>query len=194
MVGLEALGDELRSDYVDYEGELVVVIGPGGKDISVDDAWRHVAGVCIGQDISDRPAQFGSAPPHFDLGKSFDTFGPIGPLLVSTDEVSAGADLELVTKINGEIRQQDNTGDLIFGVPQLVSYLSHITTLAAGDMIFTGTPSGVGAFDGRFLKDGDIVTTTIAELGTMTNRCVRVSDHPRADFVPPQLKAILDKD
>lgn len=184
---------ELRSDYVDYEGELVVAIGPGGKDITEGDAWNHVAGLCIGQDISDRPAQFSAAPPHFDLGKSFDTFGPIGPVLVSTDQVSAGADLDLVTEVNGEVRQKDNTGDLIFSVPQLVSYLSHITTLLPGDLIFTGTPSGVGVFDGRLLKDGDVVTTRIAELGQLTNRCVRVSDHPRADFVPPQLKAILDK-
>ncbi|HIF95147.1 MAG TPA: FAA hydrolase family protein [Myxococcales bacterium] len=179
---------EMRSDYVDYEGELVAVIGRGGKDIAVGDGWKHVAGLCVGQDISDRPAQFAAAPPQFNLGKSFDTYGPMGPILVSPDELPEGGAMELVTKVNDEVRQKDSTGDLIFDVPTLVSYLSHITTLNPGDVIFTGTPGGVGVFGGKLLKDGDVITTSIEGLGTVTNRCVRVADHPRADVVPLPIK------
>lgn len=168
---------ELRSDGCDYEGELVVVIGRGGKDIARADAWDHVVGLTVGQDISDRPAQFAASPPHFDLGKSFDTFGPIGPVLVSPDQVADRDDLRIVTTVNGEVRQDDTTAHLLFDVPTLVSYLSRITTLVTGDVIFTGTPEGIGAAQGRFLADGDVITTTIEGIGTMTNRCTRVSDH-----------------
>lgn len=167
---------ELRSDGCDYEGELVVVIGPGGKDIAVGDAWDHVAGLMVGQDISDRPVQFLAKPPQFNLGKSFDTFGPTGPMLVSIDEVPDRNDLRIRTEINGDVRQDDTTASLIFDVPTLVAHLSQITTLVAGDIIFTGTPDGVGAARGTFLADGDVITTTIDGLGTMTNRCVRVAD------------------
>ncbi len=175
---------ELRSDGCDYEGELVVVIGPGGKDIAVEDAWDHVVGLTAGQDISDRPAQFAASPPHFDLGKSFDTFGPIGPVLVSLDEFDDHTDLRIVTQVNGEVRQNGFTSDMIFDVATLVSFLSHVTTLNTGDLIFTGTPSGVGVARQLFLADGDSITTTIEGIGTMTNRCVRVSDAPRLGVEP----------
>lgn len=168
---------EMRSDGVDYEAELVVVIGQGGKDIAPADAWNHVVGIMCGQDISDRPAQFSAKPPHFDLGKSFDTFGPIGPYLVSTDLVEDPANLRLVCKVNGEIRQDDSTANLIFDVPTLITYLSRITTLKTGDLIFTGTPEGIGWSQGKLLTDGDILTTEIEGLGAMSNRCVRVSDY-----------------
>ena len=167
---------EIRSDGCDYEGELVVVIGEGGRDITIADAWNHVVGVTVGQDISDRPAQFAAKPPHFDLGKSFDTFGPIGPMLVSTDELPDRDALHITCSINGEVRQDGNTADLIFDVPTLVSFLSSITTLVTGDIIFTGTPEGVGAAQGKYLADGDVITTTIDGIGTMTNRVVRISD------------------
>jgi 2-keto-4-pentenoate hydratase/2-oxohepta-3-ene-1,7-dioic acid hydratase in catechol pathway len=167
---------EIRSGGCDYEGELVVVIGEGGRDITIDDAWNHVVGVTVGQDISDRPAQFAAKPPHFDLGKSFDTFGPIGPVLVSTDELADRDALHIVCAVNGEVRQDGNTADLIFDVPTLVSFLSSITTLVTGDIIFTGTPEGVGAAQGKYLADGDVITTTIDGIGTMTNRVVRISD------------------
>jgi 2-keto-4-pentenoate hydratase/2-oxohepta-3-ene-1,7-dioic acid hydratase in catechol pathway len=167
---------ELRSDGCDYEGELVVVIGRGGRDIPISEAWDHVVGLTIGQDISDRPAQFAAKPPHFDLGKSFDTFGPIGPFVVSTDDVADRDALALTCAVNGEVRQDGNTSDLIFDVPTLVSFLSSITTLVTGDIIFTGTPEGVGMAQGKWLADGDVITTTIEGLGAMTNRCVRVSD------------------
>lgn len=167
---------EIRSDGCDYEGELVVVIGEGGRDITIEDAWNHVVGVTVGQDISDRPAQFAAKPPHFDLGKSFDTFGPIGPVLVSTDQLADRDALHIVCAVNGEVRQDGNTADMIFDVPTLVSFLSSITTLVTGDIIFTGTPEGVGAAQGKFLADGDVITTTIDGIGTMTNRVVRISD------------------
>jgi 2-keto-4-pentenoate hydratase/2-oxohepta-3-ene-1,7-dioic acid hydratase in catechol pathway len=168
---------ELRSDFCDYEGELVVVIGKGGKDIPKESAWQHVVGVTIGEDISDRKAQFASKPPHFDLGKSFDTFGPIGPVLVSTDEIGDPGALRIVTTVNGEEQQNDTVSNLIFDIPTLINYLSQITTLVTGDLIFTGTPSGIGAARGVFLRDGDVIVTTIEGIGVMTNHCVRISNH-----------------
>ena len=172
---------EMRSDFCDYEAELVVVIGRGGKDIRRADAWDHVVGVTVGQDISDRVAQFEATPPHFDLGKSFDTFGPLGPVLVSVDELADRDALPIVCTVNGEVRQRGSTADMIFDVPTLISYLSRITTLVPGDLIFTGTPDGIGATQGKFLADGDVITTTIDGVGTMTNRCVRVRDHEGDD-------------
>ena len=184
---------EMRSNYVDYEAELVVVIGLSGKDISKDQAWNHVAGLCVGQDISDRPAQFASTPPMFNLGKSFDTFGPMGPALVSPDSLLNKESLVIECKVNDEIRQNDNTDDLIFNVPTIISYLSEIVTLNTGDVIFTGTPGGVGVSQGKFLKDGDIITTSIKGLGSLINKCVRVSDHSRADWIPEMMKPMIEK-
>jgi 2,4-diketo-3-deoxy-L-fuconate hydrolase len=155
----------------DYEAELVVVIGRGGRDIRPEDAWSHVGGLTVGQDISDRVLQFAAQPAHFDLGKSRDTYGPIGPYVVSTDTFADPGDLELRCDVNGERRQVDRTSNLIFDVPALVSYLSGILSLASGDLIFTGTPAGVGAASLKFLADGDVITTTIEGIGTMTNRC-----------------------
>lgn len=168
---------ELRTDFCDYEGELVVVIGEGGKDIDPADAWSHVAGFMVGQDISDRVVQFAAKPPHFDLGKSFDTFGPTGPVLVSTDLVVDPTALRIVTSVNGEERQNETAAGMVFDVPTLIGYLSQITTLVTGDLIFTGTPAGVGATQGKFLADGDVITTTIDGIGTLVNRCRRVSSH-----------------
>ena len=177
---------ELRSELVDYEGEIVVVIGPGGKDIDEADAWNHVLGLTAGQDVSDRGMQMASKPPHFDLGKSFDTFGPIGPVLVSTDSFADLDSVRVSTHINGEERQNDTTASLMFSIPTLVAYLSRITTLQTGDVIFSGTPEGIGAVQGLFLADGDVITTTVEGVGTMTNRCVRISDHghPTPNFPP----------
>jgi 2-keto-4-pentenoate hydratase/2-oxohepta-3-ene-1,7-dioic acid hydratase in catechol pathway len=184
---------EMRSDYVDFEGELVAVIGKTAKNVSPAHALEFVAGVCVGQDISDRPAQFTSQPPQFNLGKSFDTYGPIGPVLVSLDEIASDSQMMLITEVNGEIRQKDSTKDLIFDIPFLVAYFSQILTLHCGDLIFTGTPGGVGVVEGRFLKDGDIIKTSIEGLGSMQNRCIRLSDHSRASQVPEFLQGIIDK-
>ncbi len=162
---------ELRSESADYEAELVVVIGSGGRDIAADAVWDHILGVTVGQDISDRVLQFAAKPPHFDLGKSRDTYGPIGPVVVSPDLLDNPDGLPVTCDINGERRQDGNTSDLIFDVGAIVEYLSAITTLAAGDIIFTGTPDGVGATQGKFLRPGDVITTAIEGVGTLVNRC-----------------------
>ncbi len=162
---------ELRSATADYEAELVVVMGSGGRDIPADEAWDRVAGVTVGQDISDRALQFAAKPPHFDLGKSRDTYGPIGPVVVSTDLLADRDDLPIRCAVNGEQRQHSTTANLIFDVPALIAYLSSIVTLGPGDLIFTGTPDGVGAASGTFLAPGDEIATTIDGVGTITNRC-----------------------
>ena len=158
---------EMRSDIVDYEAELVAVIGKDGKNISAEDSWSHVAGLTVGQDISDRSVQFHAAPPQFNLGKSFDTFGPIGPFLVSPDMFKDKSSLDIECSVNDEMRQQDNTNDLIFDIPYIISYVSEFITLKTGDLIFTGTPAGVGATQGKLLKNGDILSTSIEGIGTM---------------------------
>jgi len=168
---------EMRSDAVDYEAELVAVVGKTGKDIRKEDAWDHVAGLCVGQDISDRGVQFSTKNlPQFNLGKSFDTFGPIGPFLVSPDELPNKDGLEIECLVNDEVRQKDNTNDLIFDIPFIICYLSEIVTLNVGDVIFTGTPGGVGVMEGKFLKEGDILTTHIEGLGSLRNECKRIAD------------------
>ena len=184
----------MKSDMVDYEAELVFVIGKGGKDISKEDAWQHVAGLCVGQDISDRPVQFHATPPQFNLGKSFDTFGPIGPYLVSTDLFDNKESLKLQCWVNDELRQETLTNDLIFDIPYLISYISEFITLNTGDVIFTGTPEGVGATQGKFLKDGDILKTTIEGIGTLENKCVKINNHSNTDYIPEFLKARMPKD
>jgi len=167
---------QMRSGECDYEGELVVVIGSGGKDIQKDQAWEHVVGLTVGEDFSDRGAQFMSTPAQFTLGKSMDSFGPTGPVLVSTDSFTDPADLELRTWVNGELRQHDRTSSMIFGIPELISFISRHVTLSTGDLIFTGTPEGVGFRNGVFLIDGDVVRTSIEGIGTLENRCISVPD------------------
>ena len=162
----------LRSASADYEVELVVVIGKPGRDIAPANAWAHVLGLTIGQDISDRELQFASTPPHFDLGKSRDTYGPLGPTLVSVDSFSDPDDIALSCSVNGDERQRSSTGHLIFPVAQLIAYLSGIMTLGVGDIIFTGTPAGVGMTTKTFLRPGDVIVSTIDGIGTMTNTCV----------------------
>ena len=161
----------LRGEMNDYEAELVAVIGRTARDVSVDEAWSHVAGLTIGQDISDRALQLAARPAHFGLGKSGDTYGPIGPILVSPDALDDPNDLPITCDINGERRQDAKTSSLIFDVPFLVSYLSEVMTLEAGDLIFTGTPAGVGMPDKRFLKPGDVIRTSIDGIGVMENIC-----------------------
>ncbi len=164
---------ELRSEHADYEVELVVVIGTPCRDVAEADAWSHVLGLMIGQDISDRALQFAADPPHFDLGKSRDSYGPTGPVVVSTDSFDTLDDIALRCSVNGELRQSSSTRHLIFGVPQLIAYLSSIMTLDIGDLIFTGTPAGVGASRGQFLRPGDVIVSEIDGIGSFTNRCGR---------------------
>ena len=162
---------ELRAEQGDYEAELVVVVGRTTRDISIEESWSHVAGLMVGQDISDRELQLGAQPPQFGLGKSRDTYGPTGPILVSPDSFGDPDNLAITCDVNGERRQDDRTSSLIFDVSFLVSYLSEVLTLEPGDLIFTGTPAGVGMPDRRYLKPGDVVTTSIEGIGTMENLC-----------------------
>ena len=150
----------------------MVVIGTAGRRIPKDRAWDHVAGLTIGQDIADRYVQRLGTPAQFTLGKSFDGYGPTGPWITSPDLVPDRNDLTLFCEISGELMQHSRTSDLIFPVDELVAYLSSVCTLLPGDLIFTGTPEGVGAARGRFLAPGDTVVSAIEGLGGMANRCV----------------------
>ncbi len=163
---------ELRSEHADYEIELVVVIGTAGRDIAAADAWSHVLGLTAGQDISDRVLQFAAKPPHFDLAKSRDTYGPLGPTLVSPDMFDDPTDLAISCSINGELRQDSRTSNLVFSIADLIAYLSSIMTLSPGDIIFTGTPAGVGGSKGMFLQPGDVITSAVEGIGSLTNLCV----------------------
>jgi 2,4-diketo-3-deoxy-L-fuconate hydrolase len=164
----------LSSAFVDWEVELVVVIGRRGRRIPEAQAFDYIAGYCVGQDISDRRIQFTDMPPQFSMGKSIDTFGPIGPAVVSIDTFPDPNDLALSCDVAGERMQSARTSDMIFAVPQLVAFLASMCTLEAGDLIFTGTPSGVGSTRNprRYLKDGEEIVSTIEHVGTMVNRCV----------------------
>ncbi|HVN84391.1 MAG TPA: fumarylacetoacetate hydrolase family protein [Candidatus Binatia bacterium] len=169
---------ELSSEYVDWEVELVVVIAKRGRRISEADAFEYVAGYCAGQDISDRKLQFADKPPQFSIGKSIDTFGPIGPALVSLDAFANRNDLALTCDVAGERMQAARTSDMIFSVAQLIAFLSKLCTLEAGDLIFTGTPSGVGSTRDprRYLKPGEEIVSTIEGIGTLRNRCVMTAE------------------
>ena len=162
----------IRGEHCDYEVELVVVIGATCKDVREEDAWNRIMGVTCGQDISDRRVQMAAKPPQFDLGKSFDTFGPIGPAVVSLDQIPNPDAVALSCHINGEERQNSRSDDLIFSVPRLIAYLSRVATLEPGDLIFTGTPSGVGAAQKKYLRDGDIIVSRLEGVGEMTNHVV----------------------
>ncbi|HXX89195.1 MAG TPA: fumarylacetoacetate hydrolase family protein [Acidimicrobiales bacterium] len=164
----------LPSESTDWEVELVVVIGRGGRHIPEERALSHVAGYCIGQDVSERVVQWSGKPPQFDLGKSYDTFGPIGPALVSLAAVADPLDLAISCELSGDTVQSSRTSDMIFSVPELVAHLSGVCTLEPGDVIFTGTPAGVGMAraPARFLAPGDEVVSRIEGLGEMRNRCV----------------------
>jgi len=155
--------------HTDWEIELVAVIGLTAHRVRAADAWQHVAGLAAGQDISERITQMASSPPQFSMGKSFPGFGPIGPWLVSVDEFEHPDDLELSCSVNGEQMQKSRTSNLIFGVPELIEQLSAVTPLLPGDVIFTGTPAGVGMArtPPRWLAPGDILTSYIEGIGEM---------------------------
>ncbi|MEY4360794.1 MAG: hypothetical protein RL391_100 [Actinomycetota bacterium] len=163
---------ELSGDTVDWEVEIVVVLGKGGRRIKAADAWSHVAGLTLGQDISDRKVQTTGKPPQFSLGKSFDTYGPIGPAIVSVNSFPDPDDIALWCDVSGERMQESRTSNLIFPIPVLIEYLSGICTLEAGDVIFTGTPDGVGMVRGRLLKAGDVIDSGADVIGALRNVCV----------------------
>jgi 2-keto-4-pentenoate hydratase/2-oxohepta-3-ene-1,7-dioic acid hydratase in catechol pathway len=162
----------LTSNRVDWEVELVVVIGRGGTAIDEADALDAIAGYCVGQDISDRRMQFAGKPPQFSLGKSADTFGPIGPAVVSLAAFSDPHDLRLTCTVAGETMQDGRTRDMIFSVTELVAFLSRHCTLAPGDLIFTGTPAGVGSIRRRYLAPDEVIESAIEGIGRLRNRCV----------------------
>ena len=162
----------LVTEQFDYEVELAVVIGKQAKDVSEADAYNYIAGYTTFNDVSARDLQF--SEPQWFRAKSLDGSGPMGPFLVTKDEVTDPNNLNVSLSLNGEIRQESNTVHLGFNVPQLVSFISHSMTLRPGDIISTGTPSGVGfASDPpRFLTPGDLMETTVEGVGVMRNRII----------------------
>jgi len=162
---------------VDWEVELVVVIGRRVHRAGCDEGWDAVAGLTVGQDISERILQHSGTLPQFSMGKSYVGFGPTGPALVTPDELEDRDDLELSCAVNGEQVQHATTAQLILGVPQLVERLSAVAPLLPGDLIFTGTPAGVGLAHKppRFLSPGDEVVSRIEGIGEIRNRIVERS-------------------
>ena len=160
------------SAFVDYEAEMVVVIGAGGRHIARADAPKAVFGFCVGDDATERAWQHRTS--QWVLGKSFDSHAPFGPWITTADEVPDPHRLAIRGLVNGEVRQQSDTGRLVFDVWDQIEHLSQAMTLEPGDLIFTGTPAGVGAAmkPPRFLKPGDRVRVEIDGLGAIENPCV----------------------
>lgn len=163
---------EIAGETIDWEVELVAVIGRRADRVAERDGWSHVAGLTVGQDVSDRTLQF-AAGNQFSLGKSRRGYGPMGPWLVTTDEFDDPDDLALGCSVDGETMQDGRTSDLVFSVPRLVAELSSVVPLLPGDVIFTGTPSGVGLAKQppRFLEPGDVLESWVEGIGTIRNRC-----------------------
>jgi 2,4-diketo-3-deoxy-L-fuconate hydrolase len=161
------------SEETDWEVELGFVMGATARKVSPEEALKYVAGYCLSNDVSERNWQI-KRNGQWGKGKSFDTFGPIGPWLVTTDEIQNPQSLDLELRVNGEIKQKTNTEDMIFPVAQVVSYLSQFMTLLPGDVVITGTPAGVGLGmkPQQFLKKGDVVTLHCPALGTQTQKVV----------------------
>ena len=162
------------SDKVDFEAELVVVIGRQARHVAEDDALAYVGGYTCGHDVSARDWQKGKPGGQWLLGKSFDSFAPCGPALVTPDEVGDPGKLQVSFRLNGETLQDSSTEQLIFSVPKLIAYLSSICTLLPGDLIYTGTPAGVGAARKPpvFLQPGDVAEVEIAGIGLLSNPVV----------------------
>jgi acylpyruvate hydrolase len=158
------------SDKVDYEGELAVIIGTGGRDIAPDDALSHVAGLTVLNDVTARDYQRRTI--QWFAGKTFQRSTPVGPWMVTLDELGTVADRELALSVNGEERQRAPLSDLVFDVPSLVADISKIVELEPGDLIATGTPGGVGEPQEKFLTDGDVVEVSIDGIGALRNTFV----------------------
>jgi 2-keto-4-pentenoate hydratase/2-oxohepta-3-ene-1,7-dioic acid hydratase in catechol pathway len=172
LAGAEA-AVRLPTAMVDWEVEVVAVIGREARGVAAADAWDHVAGVTVGQDISARDIQRLGPAPQFSLGKSFPGFGPCGPWLATLDEVDRDA-IALECELNGERVQGGTTAEMTFSVPELIAYVSGICPLLPGDLLFTGTPSGVGArrTPPRFLRPGDELVSRVAGVGEIVQRFV----------------------
>jgi 2-keto-4-pentenoate hydratase/2-oxohepta-3-ene-1,7-dioic acid hydratase in catechol pathway len=181
-------GDPIRIDaglteQVDWEVELAVVIGRRAARVPEDDALGHVFGYTVANDVSARDLQFGDG--QWVRGKSLDTFCPLGPVVVTADEIADPQALALRTRINGETVQDSSTSEMLFGVAELISFCSHSFTLEPGDVLLTGTPWGCGAFmdPPRFLQPGDVLETEIDGIGTLENPVVAVDAAPDAAVV-----------
>ena len=166
--------DPSVSEMLDFEGEFTIVIGKKCRHVAKEDAHKVIAGYTIANDLSVRDWQL--RVPTFTIGKSFDTHCPFGPAIVTPDEITDPHNLDIKTFVNGEERQSSNTKHLMFNCFDLVEHLSTAFTLEPGDLILTGTPGGVGAVEGKFLKQGDVVKVEIAELGYIENKII---DEPR---------------
>jgi 2-keto-4-pentenoate hydratase/2-oxohepta-3-ene-1,7-dioic acid hydratase in catechol pathway len=156
---------------LDYEVELAVVIGTGGRDISRGDALRHVFGYTIINDVTARDLQ--KRHNQWFKGKSLDTFCPMGPVLVTADEIPDPQALGISLRVNGQTRQSSHTSKMIFPVAQCIEGLSQAMTLVPGDLIATGTPDGVGAASGNFLRAGDRIEAEVEGIGILSNKVVR---------------------
>ena len=170
---------KLAQEKVDYEGELAIVVGKTGKDISKEQALDHIAGFAVSNDVSardwQRDPQFAGPVPQWDFSKGFDKYAPLGPMLVSPEVVGAADNLVIETWVNDELRQDSNTGDLLFGVKEIIAFISQGTTLQKGTIIMTGTPSGVAMGmkpEPKYLSNGDVVKVRIEGLGTVENKMV----------------------
>jgi 2-keto-4-pentenoate hydratase/2-oxohepta-3-ene-1,7-dioic acid hydratase in catechol pathway len=159
---------------VDYEAELVAVVGRRGRRIAAEDAFEYVAGYMCGNDVSARDWQKGRPGGQWLLGKTPDTFAPTGPYLVTADEIADPHELAIALRRNGETLQDGNTREFIFGIDRVIAHISQLVTLEPGDLIFTGTPPGVGVARKPpiFLVEGDVVEVEIAGLGILRNRVV----------------------
>lgn len=166
----------IAGERVDYEGELAVVIGSPIKAADPARAWRAVAGLTIANDVSARDVQkgtvVGGAAANVGVAKSFDTFTPLGPALLTVEDLDSRIALRITTTIDGELRQSSTTANMLFGIDELVSWISHYATLEPGDVILTGTPAGVGMTSGRFLRAGQLVQIEIENIGRLSNRVV----------------------
>lgn len=158
----------------DFEAELVVVMGKSARNLSVDEALSVVAGYCVGEDYSERTLQLKGSPAQFSIGKSFKNFAPIGPWLTTTDEICNPNDLAISTEVNGMRHQDSSTSDMVFTVAQLISYVSSICEIRPGDLMFTGSPHGVGQGQRPpvFIAPGDEIVTSIEGLGSIRNRAI----------------------
>jgi 2,4-didehydro-3-deoxy-L-rhamnonate hydrolase len=174
---------ELPSAYVDWEVELVVAIGRRAQAVAEQGAWQHVAGLMVGQDLSERLVQLAGPVPQFSLGKSYPGFGPVGPVLVTPDEFADPNDLELGCRLGDEVLQPGRTNDLIFAVPELIARLSAVCPLLPGDIIFTGTPAGVGGARDprRFLEPDGLLVSHVAGIGELHNRVVAGHSYQRPE-------------
>ena len=157
---------------MDYEAELGVVIGRTGRDIAIEDAMRFVLGYTAVNDVTARDWQVKKPAGQWTLGKGFDSFLPIGPCIVTADEIADVEKLRITCTIDGEVLQDDRAGNMIFPIPEIIAYLSRVATLVPGDLILTGTPSGTGSgrTPPRWLKAGDVVEVEVSEIGILRNR------------------------